>query len=231
MEIDVNDAPDWLEIARDITPEMRRYVPMVSFVSSLLGPDSEVLLHDVRDLTRSIVAIANGAVSGRSVGGPATDLVLQILKDPELRDRSHITNYRSQSRSGISFKSHTLIIRDGGQLIGMICVNTDIRKWIQARELLSAFTQVDSLGDGQGQREHLDLTADELTRTSIDRRFAELGVEPALMSAEDRSKLIARLHDDGVFLLRGAIRDVAERLGVSEATIYRQRANARRQRP
>lgn len=231
VDIDLGEHPDWLEVSPDIAADLEPYLPIVGFLASVLGADTEVLLHDVRDVEHSIVAIANGTVSGRSVGGPATDLVLQILNDPELRNRSHITNYRSRSRSGVSFKSHTLILRNQAQLIGMVCVNTDIRKWIQARELLSAFTQVDAIQDDRGQREQLDLTADELARTSIDHRFAEVGVEPALMSAEDRSRLIARLHDDGVFLLRGAIRDVAERLGVSEATIYRQRAIARRQKP
>lgn len=231
MDFDLSDQPEWMHVSPDIPSDLHPYVPIVTFLASVLGGDSEVLLHDVRDVSRSIVAIANGAVSGRSIGGPATDLVLQILNDPELRNRSHITNYRSRSRSGVSFKSHTLIIRDNSALIGMICINTDIRKWIQARELLSTFTQLDSIGDEHGQREQLDLTADELARASIDQRFAELGVDPALLSAEDRSRLVARLHEDGVFQLRGAIRDVAERLGVSEATIYRQWAVARRQKP
>jgi predicted transcriptional regulator YheO len=216
-------------IARDLLP----YVPVVDFLAAVLGDDTEVLLHDVRDVNHSIVVIAHGQVSGRSIGGPATDLVLQILNSDELSGRTHVANYHSRSRSGVTFKSHTLILRGRrSEIIGMICVNSDLRKWIQARELLAAFTRVDPLGaDEGGEREQLGHTAEEVARSSIDRRIAELGVEPALMSQDDREKLVERLHADGVFLLKGTIREVAEILGVSETTVYRLRTRARRTSP
>lgn len=59
------------------------------------GEDTEVLLHDVSDLDHSIVAILNGGISGRSVGGPAMDLVLSILETPSLWDG---TSSRTTSR-------------------------------------------------------------------------------------------------------------------------------------
>jgi predicted transcriptional regulator YheO len=205
---------------------------MLEFLAAILGQDTEVLLHDVRDVNHSIVAVANGGVSGRSIGGPATDLVLQILNSESMRQQSHLTNYRSRSRTGVAFKSHTLILRGArNEIIGMLCVNTDLRKWIQARELLSSFTHVEVMGeDDAGERERLALTADEIARTSLDRRLAEIGVEPSLMSPEDRARLIARLDEDGVFLLKGTIRELAGLLGISEATIYRQRARVRHAR-
>lgn len=216
-----------------ISVDLQPFVPVVDFLASVLGEDTEVLLHDVRDVNHSIVAIAHGHVSGRTLGGPATDLVLQILNSNELRARTHVANYHSRSRAGVTFKSHTLILRDHrAEVIGMLCVNSDLRKWIQARELLAAFTRVDPIGTDAGdEREQLGHTAEEVARASIDRRIAELGVEPALMSKDDRQKLVERLHADGVFLLKGTIREVAEILGVSEATVYRLHTRARRAHP
>ena len=212
-----------------VAPDLRPYVPMLDFIATILGNDAEVLLHDVRDVNHSIVAIVNGEISGREVGGPATDLVLNILSSPQLRSQTFIANYRSRSRAGVAFKSHTYIIRGEGEIIGMICINVDVRKWMQARELLNAFTRMDELGEDE-PHEQLGVTTEETARGAIQRRILDAGVEPSLMSAEERARLISQLDDDGLFLLKGTVSELATELLVSEATIYRQRSLARRRK-
>jgi predicted transcriptional regulator YheO len=214
-----------------VAPDLRHYVPLLDFIATILGGDAEILLHDVRDVNHSIVAIVNGEISGRQVGGPATDLVLEILSSPELRSRPYIANYRSRSRSGVTFKSHTYIIRgDSDDVIGMLCINVDVRKWIQARDLLAAFTNMGNLGDDGDyeQREQLGVTTEETARAAIQRRIIGIGVDPSLMSVDERARLISQLDDDGLFLLKGTVSELALALGVSEATIYRQRTSSRR---
>jgi YheO-like PAS domain len=44
--------------------------PVVDMLGHMFGSTSEIVLHDLRDLDASIVAIANGHVSGRGLGGP-----------------------------------------------------------------------------------------------------------------------------------------------------------------
>ena len=46
--------------------KLDQYRQLVSFLGQVLGPDYEVVLSDLH----SILAISNGQVSGRSVGGP-----------------------------------------------------------------------------------------------------------------------------------------------------------------
>ena len=66
---------------------VRRFLPMVDFLEQILGKNSEIVLHDFSDPDHAIVDIRNGIVSGRKVGGPATDLALKIMHDPKYRDR------------------------------------------------------------------------------------------------------------------------------------------------
>ena len=63
---------------------VRRFLPMVDFLEQILGKNSEIVLHDFSDPDHAIVDIRNGIVSGRKVGGPATDLALKIMHDPQV---------------------------------------------------------------------------------------------------------------------------------------------------
>ena len=46
--------------------EMRRqYTVLVDFLGHILGPDYEVALHELKDDSNEIIAIANGELTGR----------------------------------------------------------------------------------------------------------------------------------------------------------------------
>lgn len=212
-----------------VASDLRAYVPLVSFLGAILGDDTEVLLHDVRDVNRSIVAIVNGHISGRALGGPATDLVLSILKSNRIGDRDYIANYESFSRDGGTYRSHTYVIRAPDRtMIGLICVNTDIAKILQARELLSNLARVEPLVDERPVTEQLGATPAEVVQNAIDKHIAAIGVDPARMSSGDRQRVVAGLHDDGVFMMKGAVAQIGQTLRVSDPTIYRYISLAKR---
>ena len=43
---------------------LRQYARLTDFLGRALGPDYEVALHDLTDTNRSLIAIANGHISG-----------------------------------------------------------------------------------------------------------------------------------------------------------------------
>ena len=58
-----------------MTPDMlQQYSVIVQFLGKTLGPDYEVVLHDLNPEHNKIVAIANSHVSGRSIGSPLTNV-------------------------------------------------------------------------------------------------------------------------------------------------------------
>ena len=73
--------------------KLEEYIPIVKFIASMMGENCEVLLHDVRNPENSIVAIENGHISGRRVGGVLTDLVLKIVHNKEYQNQDFIANY------------------------------------------------------------------------------------------------------------------------------------------
>ena len=56
------------------------YVPLLDFLSAILGEDTEVVLQDLtKGFDHSLVYIRNN-LSNREVGAPATDFVLDIVQ-------------------------------------------------------------------------------------------------------------------------------------------------------
>ena len=70
-------------------------------LADALGPDTEVVLHDLSKVPNSIVALG-GKLTGRSIGGPITDLLLRHIRqgrsDNLLRYQTHpplaVANHR-----------------------------------------------------------------------------------------------------------------------------------------
>ena len=230
-----------VDASRVLRAEFEPYLPLMDFFAELLGPRTEVVLHDTSDLSRSIVALTNGHVSGRSVGGPATDLVLKVLQNHEHDDRDYLANYLAESRTGGTFRSSTFFIRDaGGDVVGMLCLNIDDEPLTRARDLLAAITATTGLVKGapvgSGSEagtaststsssgpvaERLSMNVDELALDGVARIVAAQGVEPHRMTPDEKVAAVREIERAGVFLLKGAVAQVAEALHVSEPTVYR----------
>lgn len=53
-------------------PLLQQYIKLTEFLGLALGPDYEVVLHDLTNKDHSIIAIANSHISGRKLGAPLT---------------------------------------------------------------------------------------------------------------------------------------------------------------
>jgi class 3 adenylate cyclase len=110
----VNDNDVFLENYKRIVNQLGRSFP---------GTGIEILLHNLVNPSRSLVAIENGSVTGRSVGSGATNLVLD-LKTRRQRGEDKV-NYELNIGSR-QFKCTTIpIFRPDYGLVGAVCINVD----------------------------------------------------------------------------------------------------------
>ena len=72
---------------------IKQYTAMVEFLSKALGPDYEIALHDLNDKNNSIVAIANGHISGRTIGAPLSNVALRFIASREYEKTDYKVNY------------------------------------------------------------------------------------------------------------------------------------------
>lgn len=117
---------------------LAQYVPLVDFLGRSMGSSVEVVLHDLDVPDQSIVAIANGHISGRKIGGPVTDFALWFMKQADETSVPMMTGYRAVNSEGRVYRSSSYFLRDeNNTLHGMLCINVDISELIQLKSLTS----------------------------------------------------------------------------------------------
>jgi predicted transcriptional regulator YheO len=195
---------------------LRTLKGIVPSLQAALGCFYEVILHDFADLEHSIAAIAGG-VTGRSEGGSVTNLVLMALKAGKTDD---IIGYATQLPDGRLLKSSTIFIKDGsGKPIGCLCFNLDLTALLGAEKAIHALTE---LRKPQPPEIEEDFTTEigQLVAFMIKRAVDSIPKPVALMTKDDKTQVVRRLDDEGLFLIKGAIEAVANGLSVSRATVY-----------
>ena len=116
---------------------LQQYSVIVQFLGKTLGPDYEVVLHDLHPDHNQIVAIANSHISGRSIGSPLTNASLKMLIDKAYETDDFICNYKGISENGHILRSSTMFIKDAqGKPIGLLCINFDDSKFLQLQDAL-----------------------------------------------------------------------------------------------
>lgn len=189
----------------------------------MLGPDCEVVLHDLRRPTSSVVHVVNGHVTGRSVGQGIRDL-LGIVQSPRFRD-DRLVNYTTRMPDGRVVKSTTMIFRDEkGEIIAAICVNHDIQALVAAASALQQMCQVydkASPAPFPVSEPPPQAGVESVTNTIISQTVQGYGALVNRMTKEDKLEVIRFLDDKGAFLVKGAIERVAQELGVSRSSIYK----------
>jgi len=103
---------------------LENYVRIVQQIGrSFPNTGIEILLHNLVNPSRSLIAIENGEVTGRRVGSGATNLVLD-LKTRRQRGEDKV-NYELNI-GGRQFKCTTIpIFRPDYGLVGALCINID----------------------------------------------------------------------------------------------------------
>ena len=94
----------------------RRYQVLVRFLSGALGPDYEIVLQEVGPEHSGIIAIANGDISGRTVGSPLTGTALRFIMQRRYEQDDYALNYTGKLENGKTLRSSTMFIKDEGEL-------------------------------------------------------------------------------------------------------------------
>lgn len=79
---------------------LEQYIPLVEFLGEAMGSSCEVVLHDLAVPDESIVAIANGHISGRKLGGPVTNFALWFMKQGLQDGATSMSGYRAVNSEG-----------------------------------------------------------------------------------------------------------------------------------
>ena len=211
-----------------INAYLKKYIPLVDFLAEVFGDDAEVVLQDVSDFNNSVISIRNNHISGRKLGAPATNLVLKVMNG-NFTDKNYVTNYRGVSAVGKVVRSSTYFIKDDKNVVvGMLCINIDIDKFVQLKNHLDGILKLPE-EIFEKTTERFSVSAEGLASDSIETILEESGISPERMSQDEKMEVVYKLDKNGVFLVKGSICKVASVLNVSNATIYRYLSKIRRE--
>lgn len=222
---------------------VKSFVPLVDFLEAVLGANSEIVLHDFTDPDHSIVDIRNAHVSGRTIGAPATDLAVKIMNGA-YADRDFVAGYTTRSAGNKALRSASFIIREGGNCVGMMCINTDVsllnRLDAVVQQIVTAYggvptsesaagteaptapvLPIHTAASGAHEVESLTDSTQDLIARNIEDLVAERGLSIDKLGQAERVDIIRTLNANGMFLLKGAVASCAETMGISEPSVYR----------
>lgn len=211
---------------------LRLYQPVMRALASAAGPSVEVVLHNLDgddvDLGHTIMAIENGHVTGRAVGGPSTSLGLDVLKD---RRADHDAfGYTAHTSDGRQLRCSSVYFHNAeGDIIASLCINVDLSPIQQARNVLTALLPA-SERTPNAPREHFGTDLVAVMDSMISDAMHEIGRPLENMSRDDKITVLERLDQRGATQMRKSVEAIAKRLGISRVTAYSYLEEARARR-
>lgn len=201
-------------------PVFQRYIQLADVLGQMFPNILEVVVHDFKDLDHAIIHIVNSHLSGRTLGGPISEINLRrLLEDEQFPDT--LVNFSSRGSRGQQLKSSSIAIRDDkGLLIGAFCMHFDLSQFDQFQKFLEFFinAKVDALvgvndfGAGQPQNEEV--------KAEIEGWILKNNLYSTQLTYKDKQSIVAHLYERGLFKRKGAISMAANALQLTRQSIY-----------
>lgn len=202
-----------------INPKLCHYARLVHALAEILGSDCEVLLHDVNHLDRSIVACANGHITGRPLGAPMSVYGLELLSSGVFSKSNDVHTYTARANNGKLIKCGVIALRDdAGDIIGLLCIHFDTTKAAAAMDFIGSLISFD--GASEPVDEFFRLEIDDVFNDAFQEISGLIDGPISELSKSQKKMVIKNLMDRGFFMMKGAVEHIAREMRNSKFTIY-----------
>ncbi len=197
-----------------MTEFLKQFVPVAEMIAKTVGANCEVVLHDLSVPEQSVVYIAGNAVTGRKIGDGFNLIISDVLLSRRF-ENDMVTNYSFIAPSGRPIKSSTVLLRDHtGKVAGAMCVNIDTTEISRQIDWLKSFLPESETPARGTQAPHVQEIVDDI----IDKYFTDK--DTARMTRDEKLDVMRFMESRGVFLTKGAVDKISEKMGVSKVTVY-----------
>lgn len=202
--------------------QLNHSIPMMKFMSEILGPDAELVLYDTE--TMKAFYVINPLDEEMVAGSGMRSLERSFLENKVYKEKEYIVNYRALSKRRNKLKSATLFIKDeDGGLAGILTVNVNVDKLIELRDVLNIIVSGKEEDEKKTKQfyDSFEISVEGMVRNAIKAEVGRYGVEAARLSHKEKMNIVRILDERGIFLVKGAIGELASVLGTTETSIYR----------
>lgn len=196
---------------------LRSYEAVVDGLAMLIGPHCEIVLHSLEDLKCSAIRIANGENTGRKIGSPITDLALRMLHEMRGADSNVSKAYFTRAKSGVLMKSVTIAIRNGSQrVIGLLCININLD--VPFSQVMATFMPPET--QEVASSVNFASSVEDLVMQALEFTIEEVSGDRNVSNNAKNRQIVLNLYEKGIFDIKDAINQVADRLDISKHTVY-----------
>ena len=169
-----------------------------------------------------------------------------MIIQKQYESKNYIINYTGQLSSGKTLRSSTMFIKDGGKLVGLLCINFDDSRFHELSDNILRLVHPDDFvhhhyfpNDAPAKQpaapqhthaqptEHFQSDMNGLMEDLFATVTKDTGVPLRRLTQAERAEIVARLYEQGMFELRGAVQFTVQKLGCSQASVYRYIKNAK----
>ena len=199
-------------------------LPLMRFFAEMLGADAEIILYDVDD--RVVYQVLNPMDDEMVPGSEMRSLERSFLDSRIYEQDEFIVNYRALSRNKHKLKSATFFLKNDPQqeLRGMITVNVNVERLVELRDALNVMISGTHPYDPPASSpfyNSFEVSVEGMVSTAIHEELSRYGVEPTRLSYQEKMEVVRALDEKGIFLVKGAIGELAAALKTTETSIYR----------
>ena len=196
---------------------------LLTMLEKQYGPDNEIVLHDLtKPYDHTIIDIRNGHVTNRKIGDCGSNLGLEVLKGTvKDGDRYNYITYLPSSR--IIRSSSMYMKNPEGEVVGCLCINTDITETVRLENFLKNYNNY-SLEEEQPKEQTKEVFVNDvhdLLEHLTAEALAVIGKPVEAMNKEDKMEFLSILDKKGAFLITKSSEKMCEYLGISKFTLYK----------
>jgi predicted transcriptional regulator YheO len=175
---------------------------------------------DVLRLTTGCSVIVTGTVvaspgQGQSFELQATSVeVTGWVDDP---DSSVSKCYFTRAKSGVLMKSVTIAIRNRDQrVIGLLCINMNLD--VPFSQIMNTFIPPET--PDVGSAVNFASSVEDLVTQTLEFTIEEVNADRNVSNNAKNRQIVLNLYEKGIFDIKDAINQVADRLNISKHTVY-----------
>ena len=204
--------------------QLEAILPLMHFFGEMLGPDAEIILYDVDD--RVVYQVLNPMDDEMVPGSEMRSLERNFIDSKIYEKEEFIVNYRALSRSRHKLKSATFFLKNNPerQLRGMITVNINVDRLVELRDalnvMISGYRPYEASANSPFYN-NFEVSVEGLVSTAIQDELDRFGVEPTRLSYQEKMEMVHSLDEKGIFLVKGAIGELAAALTPTATRMYR----------
>lgn len=205
---------------------LESYKQLVEFLGLMLGPQYKIVLYDLTAQPPAVAAIAGGTLEGEGIGAPLTELARHVLEEYGAT-ATYKVGFSGHTRGGTQLSCSDFFIKENGRTVGMLCVNMDVTAQLQLCGQILQMGGLESLFAvkplGKTARPAALSESFSDVRASAAQLVRELcgAVAPERLTQKEKLAVVRALQARGIFAVKGAVGEVAQALGCSNASVYR----------